>query len=338
MTKRHAAIQITQLNPYDLNTSDQDEKNDISNNQDSIDYSLLKQRIITKPTRPSSRITKSEQSTINPFFNINPPISLPPSLPPSMSNDTINKQYTEYDLHIKGLNVSFQQHIQKLLESNPSIDLSPCFQTYGNHLRDIESNKNPNLQSSIPEPKSIFTLPITEAPTITGFPSFQSTINAPWTFGSTTITQTRPSEDKQDSQDEGEDEPVVVQKQPIIDPYIQGPGEEGETTLFAQRGKLYHMPQETKKWTDLGICSLRINLRKDGSTKRLLIKSQDTTEKVMCNFVIQEHFKPEFIESTNSVMFLGINSENKMTKYLFRVKTKEQSKELYDQMISITKN
>lgn len=322
MTKRHAATQITRLNSDDLNISDQDEKNDISNNQGDIDYSLLKQRIVTKPTRPSSRIT--EKSTINSFFNIESSIS-----------DTANKQH-EYDLHMKGLNVSFQQHIQKLLESNPFIDLSICFQTYGNHLRDIESKKNSNPQQpSITEFKSIFTPSKTKVPTTTGFSSFQTTINTPWTFGSATVTQTQPSEDKEDSQD---DEPIVVQKQPVIDPYIQGPGEEGETTLFAQRGKLYHMPPETKKWTDLGICSLRINLRKDGFTNRMLIKSQDTTEKVMCNFVIQEHFKPEFIESTNSIMFLGVNSENKITKYLFRVKTKEQSKELYDQMISIIKN
>ena len=95
------------------------------------------------------------------------------------------------------------------------------------------------------------------------------------------------------------------------------------------------MHSESKKWIDLGICSMRMNQHEgdaDGK-KRLLIKSQDSTSKIMCNCLFFAHMKPELVEKTNSVIFLGVNLEGKPVKYLIRVKTPQQAKEVYDKFL-----
>jgi hypothetical protein len=399
MTKRQALVQLTQLNPEERDDEESEHTSEVNidnvQNGSMIDPELMAKRAITKPMRPSARLGTSS-STMNGGalkpFGLSFTSQTPALLTPPMTTQTFTV-VKDQELHMRGLNVSFQQHIQKLLDKNPSCDLGAAFETYTKHKKTIQNkdsadapsnriqepqNVNPIAPIDPPKPLSPTFTAISSTPTTVPpvFPTFGSTstqpqlpsfeapkaqISSPFAFASTSQSTTTPgfggwsfgqnttgfsfsaptkpettpaSTSNQDQEDEsGEDTEQVPEQKIVVDPYIQGPGEENEKTVFAQRCKLYSMHSETKKWIDLGICSLRINQHKETNKKRLLIKSQDATSKVLCNFFIFSEFHPELVEKTNSVMFLGMNPDNKPTKYLLRVKTTDQAKELNDNLV-----
>lgn len=365
MSKRTALVQITQLSPEEEH-SDQEEESNIS------DSSQIAKRVITKPSRPSARLARTNTNgPSKPFSFSFAAQTQQPTMPQSSNPGPVHDR----ELHMRGLNVSFYRHVQNLLEKTPSVDLRRAFETYSKHLEGILKQSEPVQQTNTMTPMSFSfssatVPPISAAPPISSVPTFSVApaapapaptaepqkpsmplfslpTNSPFSFGSNT-SWTAPSfgntgfgfqpteQPKQEEGDEDGDgdagEEVVEQQKVIIDPYVQGPGEEDEKVLFAQRCKLYCMQTEAKKWVDLGLCSLRINEHKENRKRRLLAKSQDSTSKVLCNFFISSQLRPELMQEKNSVKFLGVNSAGKPAAYLLRVKNAEQAREVHDQL------
>lgn len=197
------------------------------------------------------------------------------------------------DLHMYGLNISFQKHVASLLEKNKSVDLTPTFQTYQRHLETIIQHSQHHVQHSQDEKDDV--------------------------------------SDQENDNNDGEGEQAYPKTS--IDPYVQDPGEEGERTEYAVRCSVYIFSVEDKKWINLGIASLRINTRNGSS--RILARSQNSTRRLLFNFVLFPTFSPELELDGKSISFIGLDLDEKPAKYLVRTKTPEETQALNNTLLSI---
>ncbi|GMK58019.1 hypothetical protein CspeluHIS016_0500510 [Cutaneotrichosporon spelunceum] len=102
----------------------------------------------------------------------------------------------------------------------------------------------------------------------------------------------------------------------------EGAGEEGETTVYEQRGKLFDL--EGGKNTVVGLGQLKLKRGEDG--KRRLLMRADGSGTVVLNMGLHDAFKAT--AEGKHVRFIGFDLEGKMKPFALMVKTPDFAKAL----------
>ncbi|GIL55743.1 hypothetical protein Vafri_11276 [Volvox africanus] len=114
---------------------------------------------------------------------------------------------------------------------------------------------------------------------------------------------------------EGEEggEPFEPAEDPSIKPVVQLPpvqkvtGEENEVTMFAEQGKLYEYDSAASKWLERGNGELRLNVSKDGSWSRMLMRQSGNLH-LKLNARVTAAMPVQRMQGANGVTFSCVNT------------------------------
>ncbi|GLI65358.1 hypothetical protein VaNZ11_008908 [Volvox africanus] len=114
---------------------------------------------------------------------------------------------------------------------------------------------------------------------------------------------------------EGEEggEPFEPAEDPSIKPVVQLPavqkvtGEENEDTTYAEQGKLYEYDSVASKWLERGNGELRLNVSKDGSWSRMLMRQSGNLH-LKLNARVTATMPVQRMQGANGVTFSCVNT------------------------------
>ncbi|GIM04157.1 hypothetical protein Vretimale_8760 [Volvox reticuliferus] len=114
---------------------------------------------------------------------------------------------------------------------------------------------------------------------------------------------------------EGEEgaEPFEPSEDPSIKPVVQLPpiqkvtGEENEDTIYAEQGKLYEYDSAASKWLERGNGELRVNVSKDGSWSRMLMRQSGNLH-LKLNARVTATMPVQRMQGANGVTFSCVNT------------------------------
>ncbi|KAJ1844757.1 hypothetical protein H4S02_003336, partial [Coemansia sp. RSA 2611] len=146
-------------------------------------------------------------------------------------------------------------------------------------------------------------------------------------FGKPTAAEPAASDNADDASDHDADDPEPAVKSPTT------AGEEGETTVHRVRGKVYQWDAAHKRFMDLGVGNLRINTwdAESGAKRARVLCRQESTEKITLNASMFANMMVERKDNDKNVGLLAV-VDGKPTRYMLRVKTANEAKELKEAM------
>ena len=267
---------------------------------------------------------------------------------------------TEHQRHVRGLNVSVLQHLQKEFERDPYFDLSFVLSEYSQHRKEVDAKfkvadppapifsfSTPNIVAEtkssaavkpntsnisaapLAQPEFKFVLPpqlsSTEKPgpvaSASGF-SFGGSTGS-FTFGTNlTATASISIDDAEGDNGDDGDEPMPQEPPTTVK---AAAGEELEEKIYEGRCKIFVF--KASSWVDLGIGALRISKHPGSQKKRLLIRSEGTG-KILLNTFLFKDMSNKIETDKKSLTFLSLDAQGQLNKYLLRVKSPEDANSL----------
>ncbi|KAJ2302771.1 hypothetical protein IWW55_003260 [Coemansia sp. RSA 2706] len=223
------------------------------------------------------------------------PLPKPDSKPDTSADDD------EFYRHIRGLNVSIQTKINDAIAANAFVDLTPLLEQYRRHWDQVTQDHPPADASASSQPDP--TIPATSA------------------------EPAKLSDNADDASDHDADDPEPSVKSPTT------AGEEGEATVHRVRGKVYQWDAAHKRFMDLGVGNLRINTwdAESGAKRARVLCRQESTEKITLNASMFANMMVERKDNDKNVGLLAV-IDGKPTRYMLRVKTANEAKELKEAM------
>ncbi|KAJ2320989.1 hypothetical protein H4R23_000995 [Coemansia sp. Cherry 401B] len=146
-------------------------------------------------------------------------------------------------------------------------------------------------------------------------------------FGKPAAAEPAASDNADDASDHDADDPEPAIKSPTT------AGEEGEATVHRVRGKVYQWDAAHKRFMDLGVGNLRINTwdAESGAKRARVLCRQESTEKITLNASMFANMMVERKDNDKNVGLLAV-VDGKPTRYMLRVKTANEAKELKEAM------
>lgn len=260
----------------------------------------------------------------------------------SEESKTTKAQGSSYEDNLKALNESIVAWIQKHLNTNPFVDLSPIFDDYKQHMKNIDSKF---LNSTTAAANSSLTKSVTfsasSQPAESSFSPFSgppppqasqetqgnksNTLNTEAPSSETSAAESQPGT----SGEENAEEEVPKPKSVVV-------AEEG--AFHSIRCKLFFKRESS--WVELGIGML--NLKKLEGKTQLLVRNDTALGKIVLNVYLAEN-TPISRSGKNNVMLISVpnpplfskdaeGDNSKPATYLIRVKTSEDADELFKKM------
>ncbi|XP_015752517.1 PREDICTED: nuclear pore complex protein Nup50-like [Acropora digitifera] len=231
-----------------------------------------------------------------------------------------------YQDNIKALNESVLAWIQKHINLNPYVDLSPIFNDYKEHMKEID------LKFSASTSVTEATLNDTSTTVSTSQPTAKDTS----TFGASQTVQLKESSE---NINKGEHylslvEQIVI----IIDFWFFSVVVAEEGAFHSIRCKLFY--KRESDWVELGLGMM--NLKKLEEKTQVLVRNDTTLGKILLNIYLAEN-TPISRSGKNNVILMSIpnpplfskdseGDNSKPATYLIRVKTAQDADELHTQL------
>lgn len=259
----------------------------------------------------------------------------------SNSSKESKAQGSSYEDNLKALNESVVAWIQKHITTNPYVDLSPIFDDYKQHMKNIDS-KFSNSTTAVANSSSTksVTFSTSSQPATSSFSLFSTPpsqtsletqednvkpLNTEAPSSETSGAESQPGT----SGEENAEEEVPKPKSVVV-------AEEG--AFHSIRCKLFF--KRGSSWVELGIGML--NLKKLEGKTQVLVRNDTALGKIVLNVYLAEN-TPITRSGKNNLMLLSVpnpplfskpaeGDNSKPATYLIRVKTSEDADELFKQM------
>lgn len=246
---------------------------------------------------------------------------------------------SSYKDNIKALNDSVAAWIQKHINMNPYVDLTPIFNDYKEHMKNIDlkfstsTNETEAFSSGAP---------------VTGTPK-QPVVPSASTFSN-------PSQSAQTNEENSSGVVNTDGESSAMEPGASRPGVSGEETaedevpkpqsvVVAEEGAFHSIKcklffKRESNWVELGIGML--NLKKIDRKTQVLVRNDTTLGKILLNVYLAES-TPISRSGKNNVILVSVpnpplyakesdGDNSKPATYLIRVKTAEDADELFAQL------
>lgn len=271
-----------------------------------------------------------------------------------MTSTNATEDNDVYFEQLASLNHSVLSWIKQHVDKNPCIDLTPVFNDYQKHLKELESKYSPKTKKNIvaldananvfKTPDSMNASPITSVAASTKMMTMftsstpiqkDSAIPAATKFGtnnllfatSPLVTKTEEKQNTENIENEEDANPAPERKTIVED-----------DAFYQIRCKLFF--KKGANWQELGIGMLY--LKPCGEKTQLLIRMETTTGKVLLNINLAEDM-PISRSGKNNVMLVSVPNPPVFTKpadgdnsipctYLIRVKGTTEADELLSKM------
>jgi len=250
-----------------------------------------------------------------------------------------NASSSSYKDNLKALNESVAAWIQKHITVNPYVDLTPIFNDYKEHMKNIDLKFSSSAKETENSSSASLAFNATKQPAV----SSASIVSAPSQASQETeenrshILNTEEQSSKKETVEcqpgtSGEDNAEDQVPKPISVVVAE------EGAFHSIRCKLFFKREST--WAELGIGML--NLKKlDGKTQ-VLVRNDTTLGKILLNVYLAES-TPISRSGKNNVILLSVpnpplyskpseGDNSKPATYLIKVKTAEDADELFKQL------
>lgn len=241
-----------------------------------------------------------------------------------------------YQDNIKALNESVAAWIQKHINLNPYIDLTPIFNDYKEHMKSIDLKflASPSVTEATSRPS-----PATES-------TSQSIVTPASSFSITPLT--RQQKGSSDVVTKGE---CSEKEAPVCEPGSSTEDKEEDevpkpnSVVVAEEGAFHSIKcklffKRESEWVELGIGML--NLKKLEGKTQVLVRNDTTLGKILLNVYLAES-TPISRSGKNNVMLVSIpnpplyskdkeGENSKPAMYLIRVKAAKDADELFTQL------
>lgn len=272
---------------------------------------------------------------------------------PMVNNESENLgKPKEYYAKIKGLNQSVSKWIQKHVDQNPFLNLTPIFRDYEKYFEDIETlnvqcdgNKMKETKSDTAKlfkaaededinplkTKQIDTTEKRTAPfqfgpsssstqtsTMFKFGKIESSPSTGFSFGNNLKpTATSDAQQKGDT-NEDEDEPPKVEFTPVV--------EDGH--IYTIRCKVF--VKKGEEFGDRGVGNLFLKPVPDSDKVQLIVRADTNVGNLTCNFILSKSIPIQRLGKKDVMLICLPTPEHKPppVPVLFRVKSSEQADEL----------
>ncbi|XP_059617854.1 nuclear pore complex protein Nup50 [Phlebotomus argentipes] len=265
--------------------------------------------------------------------------------PPKTSEDKKSSEDSTSEYHKKliDLNKSLLEWIKSKIEKNPVVILSPIFDDYEKHLKEIKSSEKTTIpaasgaalkgfsfsaatpstsalsgfSSTTPATTSVFGGNSLTASASTGF-SFGAT--KPFTFGNVTKPTDAPeSESKADDEDgeEESDEPPKVSFTPVVE----------EDSVFSKRCKVYIKGDSGYK--ERGIGTLFLKSVNEGKKIQMIVRADTSLGNVLVNLMLNKRIPVNILGKNNVMLVCVPNADfDKPVSMLLKVKNADEAEEV----------
>nr|XP_058964579.1 nuclear pore complex protein Nup50-like isoform X2 [Pocillopora verrucosa] len=303
----------------------------------------------TPATKPLTGFFSLASSSKNMFSGLNKPTTEASSSNQngcksnsSEESKTTKAQGSSYEDNLKALNESIVAWIQKHLNTNPFVDLSPIFDDYKQHMKNIDSKfSNSTTAAANSSLTKSVTFSASSQPAESSFSPFSgppppqasqetqgnksNTLNTEAPSSEMSAAESQPGT----SGEENAEEEVPKPKSVVV-------AEEG--AFHSIRCKLFFKRESS--WVELGIGML--NLKKLEGKTQLLVRNDTALGKIVLNVYLAEN-TPISRSGKNNVMLISVpnpplfskdaeGDNSKPATYLIRVKTSEDADELFKKM------
>lgn len=256
----------------------------------------------------------------------------------SSDSNATNASSSSYKDNLKALNESVAAWIQKHIAVNPYVDLTPIFNDYKEHMKNIDSkfsSSTKEMENSSSASEALHT----KQPAV----SSASIFSAP----SQALKETEESGSNKLNKEEQGSMKETVECQPgtsgednsedqVPKPVSVVVAEEG--AFYSIRCKLFFKREST--WAELGIGML--NLKKLDERTQVLVRNDTTLGKILLNVYLAKS-TPISRSGKNNVILVSIpnpplfskpseGDNSKPATYLIKVKTAEDADELFKQL------
>ncbi|GAB0089299.1 Nuclear pore complex protein Nup50 [Sergentomyia squamirostris] len=308
----------------------------------------------TTPLGSSTPFSFLSRTTSTPavLTNTNGPQKSATDETPSVKKNSLPEKSEESEYHQKltSLNKSLLSWIKRHIEKNPLVILTPVFNDYEKHLKEIKpESKSQNLSSPDSSKGSMFganpagssagfSLPSSTANPIGSFgtktstastsPFGQSTLTAtsstgfsfgnskPFTFGNVT----KPADAGEKNEENGEeesDEPPKVTFTPVVE----------EDSVFSKRCKVYIKTGDGYK--ERGIGTLYLKSVNEGKKIQMIVRADTSLGNVLVNLLLTKGIPAQIMGKNNVMMVCIPNADmDKPVSMLLKVKNAEEADEL----------
>ncbi|CAH3191952.1 unnamed protein product [Porites evermanni] len=264
----------------------------------------------------------------------------------STENSQAAKEFSSsYNDNIKALNESVSSWIQKHIKLNPYVDLTPIFNDYKEHMKNIDqkfsgtgkqtdtlaakevvtmSNPSPAVTSSL-------TQPVTTTPSLFTAPS-----QPPHTS-----EENKSDANNSETQSTGQEAVAGTSGEETNEDEVPKP----RSVVVAEEGAFHSIKckmffKRDSSWSELGIGML--NLKKLEGKTQVLVRNDTTLGKILLNIYLAES-TPITRSGKNNVILMCVpnpplyskpseGDNSKPATYLIRVKTAEDADELFSQL------
>jgi len=288
-------------------------------------------------------------SSSNTFSNIKPVLADTCATVPSSSNAGQNgvknslsgkpsdhqQSSVSYQDNIKALNESVLAWIQKHINLNPYVDLSPIFNDYKEHMKEIDSKFSAST--------SITEATLNDTPTTVS--ASQPTAKDTSTFGASQTVQLKKSSENINKGECSEKEATICEPGTSTEETAEDEVPEPKSVVVAEEGafhsircKLFY--KRESDWVELGLGMM--NLKKLEEKTQVLVRNDTTLGKILLNIYLAEN-TPISRSGKNNVILMSIpnpplfskdseGDNSKPATYLIRVKTAQDADELHTQL------